>query len=149
MNIKEKFTVAWWSCFKTNKPHTYVDINPLEKPYLNLILSSSAKHNIVSNSSFAVWAGLLNGNPDKIVVCPSEYLRVVPVAVPEMNEKRYATIKMWEKDSKNNYPDSWIKIDTTKDKPIDINDVDTKFTRDVVNELTSTVPKWAKSRTKK
>lgn len=131
--------------FKTNKPTTYVDINPLEKPYLNLILSSSAKHNIVSNSSFAVWAGLLNGNPDKIVVCPSEYLR----AVPEMDEQSYMRAKMWEKNSKKYYPDSWIKIDTTKDKPIDINDVDTKFTRNVIDELTYTVPKWAKSRIKK
>ena len=131
--------------FKTNKPTTYVDINPLEKPYLNLILSASAKHNIASNSSFAVWAALLNGNPNKIVVCPSEYFR----AVPEMNEKHYARAKMWEKNSKNNYPDSWIKIDTTKDKPIDINDVDTKFARDVVDELTETMPTWANSRKKK
>ena len=92
-----------------------------------------------------MWAALLNGNPNKIVVCPSEYLR----AVPEMDKKVYARTKIWEKNSKNNYPDSWIKIDTTKDKPIDINDVDTKFTRDVVDELTSTMPKWAKSRTKK
>ena len=130
--------------FKTNKPTTYVDINPLEKPYLNLILSASAKHNIVSNSSFAVWAGLLNNNPDKIVVCPSEYIR----AFPEQG-KMYKSALMWQKQSKYNYPDNWIKIDTTKDKPIDINNIETKFTKDVVNELTDTIPQWAKSRTKK
>ena len=56
---------------------------------------------------------------------------------------------MWEKNSKKYYPDGWIKIDTTKDKPIDINDIDTKFARNVIDELTYTVPKWAKSRTKK
>ncbi len=123
--------------FKTNKPTTYVDINPLEKPYLNLILSSSAKHNIVSNSSFAVWAGLLNGNPDKIVVCPSEFLR----------QSQYNTTFSKERIKEANktyYPKDWVRIDTTQDKALDINEIDTKFANDVIKELKKTVPKIAK-----
>ena len=122
--------------FKTNKPTTYVDINPLEKPYLNLILSSSAKHNITSNSSFAVWAGLLNGNPDKIVVCPSEFLR----------QSQYTTFskERIKEANKTYYPKDWIRIDTTHDKALDINEIDTKFANDVIKELKKTVPKIAK-----
>ena len=118
--------------FKTNKPTTYVDINPLEKPYLNLILSSSAKHNIVSNSSFAVWAGLLNGNPDKIVVCPSEFLR-------QSQNTTFSKERIKEA-NKTYYPKDWIRIDTTHDKALDVNEIDTKFTNNVIKELKKTVP---------
>ena len=118
--------------FKTNKPTTYVDINPLEKPYLNLILSSSAKHNIASNSSFAVLAGLLNGNPDKIVVCPSEMRR----------QSQYTTFsKERIKEVNKTYcPKNWIRIDTTHDKALDVNEIDTKFTNNVIKELKKTLP---------
>ena len=104
--------------FKPNKPHTYVNVNPLEKPYLNLILSASAKHNIISNSTFAIWAGLLNQNPNKIVVCPSDY------------------IKKRQEEQKHVYPDNWIKIDTSKDKPISQEDIDTSLTRLVAKTKT-------------
>ena len=100
--------------FRPNKPHTYVDVNPLEKPYLNLILSASGKHNIVSNSTFAIWAGILNKNPNKIVVCPNEYIR------SDQNENSAG---------KRAYPKNWIKIDTTKDEPISAQEIDTELNR--------------------
>jgi hypothetical protein len=122
--------------FKTNKPTTYVDINPLEKPYLNLILSASAKHNIASNSSFAVWAGLLNGNPDKIVVVPSEILR-------KTEDCRFSKARVNEV-NQTYCPKDWVRIDTTQDKALDVNEIDTKFPNDVIKELKKTVPKIAK-----
>ena len=120
--------------FKTNKPTTYVDINPLEKPYLNLILSSSAKHNITSNSSFAVWAALLNGNSDKIVVCPNEFVR----------KSINWSVKRIKEANQTYYPKDWIRIDTTHDKALDINEIDTKFANEVIKELKKTVQKIAK-----
>lgn len=102
--------------FKTNKPHTFVDINPLEKPYLNLILSSNAKHNISSNSTFAIWAAMLNSNPNKIVVCPNLFIK--------LTDKVHIDIYNY---SKQIYPDNWIKIDVSKDKPIQLQEIKTKF----------------------
>jgi hypothetical protein len=102
--------------FKTDKPHTFVDINPLEKPYLNLILSSSAKHNIASNSTFAIWAGMLNSNPNKIVVCPKDFFKLAGV----IDNSHYIN-------SRQIYPDNWIKIDVINDNPIELSKIKTEF----------------------
>ena len=113
--------------FKTNKPATYVDVNPLEKPYLNLILSASAKHNIVSNSTFAIWAGMLNSNPNKIVVCPDVFYKLTDKKNPNSEWRhKYGKIA-----NENIFPKEWIKIDTTNDKPIEIGKIDTKFSESV------------------
>ena len=101
--------------FKPNKPHTYVDINPINKPYLNLILSASAKHNIVSNSTFAIWAGMLNNNPNKIVVCPDVFYRV---GARKEKNTRWVMENIDEIANENIYPKEWIRIDTTNDEPI-------------------------------
>ena len=102
--------------FKPNKPHTYVDINPLEKPYLNLILSSSAKHNIVSNSTFAIWAGMLNKNPNKIVVCPNRFYKDDGKIKKKYLEASFSI-----------YPNDWIKINIDNDEAIEPKSVDTKL----------------------
>lgn len=35
-------------------------------------LMASCKHQIIANSSFSLWCGILNPNPNKKVICPQE-----------------------------------------------------------------------------
>lgn len=44
-----------------------------EPPLIDLYISSMCKHTIISNSSFAVWGGLLNMNSDKQILYPDPW----------------------------------------------------------------------------
>jgi hypothetical protein len=68
-----------------------VDINSTTQSYMDMILMSHCKHNIIANSSFSWWGAWLNNNPNKIVIAP----------------------KMWyknEMDSKELIPEKWIRL---------------------------------------
>ena len=65
---------------KIDNPVTLVDIANGQKDYLELNMMSKCRHNIIANSTFSWWAGLLNKNSDKIVIGPKDW-----VATPEVN----------------------------------------------------------------
>ena len=69
---------------------TYVDCNSGKDSWKDMCLMSLCKHNIVANSTFSWWGAWLNKNSDKIVVCPSRFLK----------NDTFTDV----------YPDSWAKI---------------------------------------
>ncbi len=77
--------------FGTNPKFIYIKEKNLQD-YEELILMSLCKHNIIANSSFSWWSAWLNKNPEKIVICPSNWSKMSPNPHPNIT------------------PESWIKI---------------------------------------
>ena len=65
-------------------------------PELDMLMMSSCRHNIISNSSFSWWSQYLNRNPEKIVISPEYWynpgLDIRP-SVDMLNESSFLHVK--------------------------------------------------------
>lgn len=70
-----------------------MDENSEQTGYLDMLLMSRCKHNIISNSSFSWWAAWLNEHPGKLVCAPSRWINgvegdeIYTVGMTLLNEK--------------------------------------------------------------
>ena len=56
------------------KRFVMVETNTEHTGYLDMLLMSRCRHNIIPNSSFSWWAAWLNGYPEKLVVAPDKWV---------------------------------------------------------------------------
>ena len=64
--------IAWIrERYRFNYPVVYVDLN--NPDYSDLLLMSSCKHFILSNSSYSYWAAMLSRNENKITIVPDRW----------------------------------------------------------------------------
>ncbi len=56
------------------KRFVMVETNSEYTGYLDMLLMSRCRHNIISNSSFSWWGAWLNENPDKLICAPSRWI---------------------------------------------------------------------------
>lgn len=61
--------------FRINQPSEFVSLQEHNDPHEELRLMSLCQHNIIANSSFSWWAAWLNGNSDKLVLAPRQWLQ--------------------------------------------------------------------------
>jgi len=58
---------------KINIPYKLITGNTDADAYIDILLMSKCKHNIMANSSFSWWGAWLNENPDKCVIAPKKW----------------------------------------------------------------------------
>lgn len=63
----------WCSNFLAQLIPGRFTINEPKSETEDLNKMASCKHNIIANSTFGWWAGFLNPNPDKKVICPASW----------------------------------------------------------------------------
>jgi len=61
---KENFNLAQTS---------YIQGNIGDNSYIDMLLMSKCKHQIIANSSFSWWSAWLNENPEKMVIAPKKW----------------------------------------------------------------------------
>ena len=57
-----------------SEPMTFVSHNTGKESYRDMQLMSRCRHNIIANSTFSLWAALLNSNKGHITVYPKDYM---------------------------------------------------------------------------
>lgn len=72
-------------------PVTVIDHNGPKMDYEDFRLLSGCRHFIIANSTFSWWAAWLGDYPEKLVFAPGKWFKI-------------------NKNTKDLYPDSWIKV---------------------------------------
>jgi len=72
--------------------HYIIEHNKAEDSYLDMILMSTCKHNIIANSSFSWWGAWLNDYSEKMVIGPKNWFSDSTI------------------DTSDIIPESWIKM---------------------------------------
>lgn len=85
--------IPW--CIENFRGNQFSFVN-IDQEYLALELMRYCKHQIIANSTFSWWAGVLNSNPDKKVVTPTRW---------RVNEKEQQIM-----DSDLFWPEGWIRV---------------------------------------
>lgn len=80
-----------WVKDNFNIQGNFIENNKGRDSWQDMLLMSSCKHNIISNSSFSWWAAWLNGNSEKIVICPHKFISS-------------------ENSTTDVYPEKWIRV---------------------------------------
>ena len=70
----------------------YIEFNEPTPNYLELVLMSLCKHNIVANSSFSWWGAWLNSNENKITIAPKKWFAKNKVSSQDL------------------IPETWVKL---------------------------------------
>lgn len=65
---------AAWGRLYAKENITLVDCGGSDGAYVDMALMSLCRHNIIANSSFSWWGAWLNGNPQKKVAAPAQWL---------------------------------------------------------------------------
>lgn len=95
LNLRKELLVPEYSQVHFNYMDTSAK-DEVKDALFDMYAMSRHDHNIISNSTFGYWAGIMNKNPDKIVVYP--------------NKKNWFDGEYSSWDLKDMFPDDWVEM---------------------------------------